>query len=567
MRDRSCIPATNWLPVWLADETLYSWCGRYHQASGNALDATTCEQLFGAPRRGAAHDFPVGIDAFVERTAGTLGDAVSVIRERTLLPFYLPWHSMLTQRYAMASLRAPMPGMLKFRLGLLTGRFGAHHPLRACDDCRSEDTQLHGVPYWHRLHQCPGVYLCPRHGAPLRTAQVKANGVGRFLFFLPQDRYLGPTPRYDRTQCIALAKLARFATSVVDVVPSTVYEPMRLAETYHARASEFGLTRGTRALARSALARAYAAATAPLACVDDLAPALGDAETVGERVARLFRTPRGRTHPLRHLVLMACLFTEWDDFAQAYRTGATPGAREPVRRRAPAASDAVRERFLRDVSERGASITAAASTAGIAVATAQDWAARAGIRVPTRPKRLRGDLRSRVVAGLQRGHAQAAIADALHIPPALVRTVLRTEVGLRDQWRDALLRARRDHWRRALRTLRLRHPAWPRKKLRTRFQAGYAWLRRHDRPWLERVLPSPTPRGSQGNHCRTDWAQRDRKLREALLAWVSRERVRRERRRLLPWQVCQAVPALRTQRCHLDRLPLTKAVLQRLCAH
>ncbi|MBS0244712.1 MAG: TniQ family protein, partial [Proteobacteria bacterium] len=197
MRGGPDLMGLGWLPMWVPDETLYSWCSRYHQASGNALASTTCAQLFGQARHGYAHDFPVGLDALVEHTAGALGDVDTLIRERTLLPFYLPWRSSPSQRHAVMSLRGSLPGSLKYRLGLLTGRFGANHPLRACDDCRTEDTRHLGMPCWHRVHQCPGVYVCPRHATVLRTARVKTNGVGRFLFYLPEDRYLASPPRFD----------------------------------------------------------------------------------------------------------------------------------------------------------------------------------------------------------------------------------------------------------------------------------------------------------------------------------------------------------------------------------
>lgn len=554
-----------WLPAWLPDETLYSWCARYHQASGNALAGTTCAQLFGHTRRGYAHDFPVGIDALVERTGGAVGDAETLIRERTLLPFYLPWRSSPSQRHAVKALRMSLPGSLKYRLGLLTSRFGAHHPLRACDDCRAEDTRLVGTPCWHRVHQCPGVYVCPRHATVLRTARVKANGVGRFLFFLPEDRYLAPTPRFDAATRAALTKLAHCAAKVADLAPGTILEPARLVKTYVARARAMGYARGHHGVAQNSIARAYAEATAPLARMDDLAPALGSTEDMGERVARLFRTPRGRTHPLRHLILIACLFPDWDSFLRAYRADAPTSPNEPTRRRDGAARSGIRERFLSELTQRGASLTAAAGKVGIAVATAQDWATRAGVFVPIRPKRLRPELRRRVVAGLKRGRGQAVIAKTLHIAPSLVRAVLRTEVGLRDRWHEAQLRSRREHWRHALRALRMRHPNWRRKELRRRFQAGYAWLRRHDRAWFERALPEPSAK-SPTNNCRIDWQRRDRTLRDAVLAWGSSAGGSGRRQRFLPWQVCQAVPALRTQRRNLNRLPLTRAALSRVCA-
>jgi hypothetical protein len=44
--------------------------------------------------------------------------------------------------------------------------------LRFCENCWREDIQNWGEPYWHRLHQLPGVFMCHRHGEPLRSSPV-----------------------------------------------------------------------------------------------------------------------------------------------------------------------------------------------------------------------------------------------------------------------------------------------------------------------------------------------------------------------------------------------------------
>jgi len=38
-----------------------------------------------------------------------------------------------------------------------------HQCLRYCDRCVEYDTKTYGEPYWHRVHQLPGVFFCPIH--------------------------------------------------------------------------------------------------------------------------------------------------------------------------------------------------------------------------------------------------------------------------------------------------------------------------------------------------------------------------------------------------------------------
>ncbi len=52
----------------------------------------------------------------------------------------------------------------------------------------AEDRETFGVAYWHRDFQLPGVYVCPKHQLPLVEAGVKANGIGRFLWYCPESR-------------------------------------------------------------------------------------------------------------------------------------------------------------------------------------------------------------------------------------------------------------------------------------------------------------------------------------------------------------------------------------------
>ena len=54
--------------------------------------------------------------------------------------------------------------------------------LRFCPQCNAEDLKLYGELYWHRLHQVPGVSICPRHGVFLQDSSIPVQGFNRHQY-------------------------------------------------------------------------------------------------------------------------------------------------------------------------------------------------------------------------------------------------------------------------------------------------------------------------------------------------------------------------------------------------
>lgn len=167
------------LPGWLPDETVFSWAGRYHRLAGHRLSEKTCLALFGDRRHGSQHDLPDRLGSLSQKAA-PLGAPETLVLERTLLRYYLVARPREEVVAAINSLIEPTPGVLKFRLGILTSRFRADHPLKACPRCITADEDRWGIAYWHLTHQYPGAWTCAKHGSPLQMATIKANGVDRF---------------------------------------------------------------------------------------------------------------------------------------------------------------------------------------------------------------------------------------------------------------------------------------------------------------------------------------------------------------------------------------------------
>lgn len=170
---------------WLPDETLFSQCSRQHEFWGHAHARTTASILFGGKHAGTQHDLPSHLDRFAAVTAERLGSARTIAEERTLLRYYRPFIASADHENAIAAVRSTSVAHLKYRLGLLTSRFRANHPLKACRKCLRSDVMDHGWPYWHLEHQSPGVWFCLAHDELLDECIVKSNGVERFQWVLP----------------------------------------------------------------------------------------------------------------------------------------------------------------------------------------------------------------------------------------------------------------------------------------------------------------------------------------------------------------------------------------------
>lgn len=156
--------------------------------------------------------------------------------------------------------------MLKYQLGMLTSRFRANHPLKACPQCMRDDSSLYGSPYWHLTHQLPGVWVCPSHGHILLTCDAKSTGIGRFIWVLPTSDHMRPAAG-KRLTSGAHEALTKFAALSIawSAMESASFRPDLLAATYRSQlTTTHGLTE------RTASAQAYGEAVEPLQGVPEL---------------------------------------------------------------------------------------------------------------------------------------------------------------------------------------------------------------------------------------------------------------------------------------------------------
>lgn len=550
---QEALPVLNWLP----DETLFSYGSRLHELWGNKVARRTSKALFGAESRGCIHDLPSGLGEFVARTDHLLGDVAQIARERTLLGYYRLFLSPDAEAEALATMASGKVTHLKYSLGILTSRFRANHPLKACPLCMEEDLAMNGWPYWHQQHQFPGVWFCHKHGAPLHESTLKSTGVQRFLWHLPKSECLSPSPVSASISNDESAK--RLSQTTLELVKAgTQLSKEVLHRAFMARATDLGWVTAKGNLRMQDIVGSFLATVSPLASIPELKTYRMTVDGAESQLRRLFRAPRTGTHPIRHMVMISWLFADPHDLLDTVSGLERPNALLASIIPEAKENDPRRNQFIELMGQAGATSHGVARKLGIDVATAMAWAAQNNIAVCRRPKKLKPAALQALITLLRGGADKRVAAKQTGVSVQSVTRILRTEPGLHTEWLQVRFKQKQNECR----------SIWTRQVIATG-QYGirytrmcqpsvYAWLYRNDHGWLVGHLPGellkPAPRKSP-----VDWAVRDKLLAAEVTSAATV--LQRGRKTLKLWQLYQAVPELRAKLGCLRRLPLTQSVI------
>jgi transposase len=501
---------------------------------------------------------------FVQNTRGLLGTTNDIIRERTLLPFYLPFRSAENESAAFFAMAGDGIGSMKFQLGILTSRFGANHPLKACAGCMQNDQKNFGTAYWHLMHQLPGVWICLVHEQPLMVASEKSNGIGRFLWLLPNLEVMTSvnSGRFRSRELAVAIKISRAAEQLLSLQRGFHFDSRTLVKTYHSFLSEKGLLTNSGKLNNAEISAAYSSFVGELSHIPDFSNAAESPNTLGGLVLRLLRNPRSGTHPLRHILLICWLSDTWGSFWGAYLRESLNeeipeiGKKGNSDQEYPNRTVDRRRSVIAEVMEENLSLRRAASNAGIDVATAMAWLAEEGVSSKRRPKKLKENIRQNLVADMKSGMDKVTAAKKYGISESTVMKTLKTEVGLYDSWLSTRFDKDRAVARSEWLNLQSMYPDYGTKKLRTVGTRIYAWLYRNDRAWMVENSAS-IAKPSRNNHSSIDWDVRDSGLAKQVMdAAASLINGGCQRDISLP-DLYRVLPHLRAKISALDKLPLT----------
>jgi hypothetical protein len=162
------------------DEILYSILARYHIRSGNTSPKITQQELFKSQDTVATVDLPCNLNYLSENLKFCSSYTVKdLIYKHTLYPFYSAFLPPKRASTVMNSMKAEYGGNIHTKAGIMASSVTLSKYFRFCTQCFEEDLQKYGEAYWHRIHQTPGVLVCPVHALKLLDSTVPIQGFNR----------------------------------------------------------------------------------------------------------------------------------------------------------------------------------------------------------------------------------------------------------------------------------------------------------------------------------------------------------------------------------------------------
>lgn len=558
----SSFPITAWLP----NETLFSLCSRYHKLSGHHLSSTTCKRLFSHSYLGSQHDFPSRIDAFERVTHGILGTAEEMILDHTILPYYLPFQKEAVAQKALLSLCAGKLGSLKYQLGILTSRFRANHPLKACSRCIEEDAKETLTPYWHLDHQLPGSWVCLKHHHLLKIYDKKANGIGRFQWLLPEINELvtpliPPNEKLHPELIQALGKLSQ-ATTELSKLRKFHFHTDQLQLLVQDKLYELGLSSPTGKLKHKEITDEYLNSVAPLRVIRELSALPQNLQQAESQLFPVIYFRRKSTHPIRLLTLLIWLFDDWESFLQSYKSPIKQKVSIPVSQsQTDKRSELMIMQVLKPVKEGILSITASAQKYEVDLTTALVWAAQEGIKVQKRPQKLTDNKLQAIHQDLQAGCDKGLITDRHEVSITTINRILRSNPLLHEAFQAAKLSAKqqkyRKDWLNAINT----EGQYGIKATRLVANSVYSWLYRNDRKWLESSYSQITEI-NKGNNSSVNWLERDELLAKQVQDVCKELAHHHPNKTLSIADIIKALPDIKPKLSVLQKLPLTQQAIK-----
>lgn len=151
------------LPTPYPDELLYSVITRYHLRSNNTSPKWTLREVFGTDNVIPTIDLPSHLGELSRRSIVQGISADHWIDKHTLYPFYAPFIPV-TRAQRLRELMIGKDGSgIHALVGITASTVEIERRLVFCPSCYDCDIMRFGEPYWHRVHQIPGVWVCPAH--------------------------------------------------------------------------------------------------------------------------------------------------------------------------------------------------------------------------------------------------------------------------------------------------------------------------------------------------------------------------------------------------------------------
>lgn len=517
---------------WLEDECFFSLCSRQHFFWGNHTSEETLSYLFRGNTSTFCPDFPTGLNLLNTNAKTAWGSSGKIICEHTISPIFFPFQSHENIHALKQAMNSPSLGSLKYRLGLVTSRFGGDHPLKACNHCMTSDRSDHGVAYWHLSHQLPGVITCPVHGCLLLGSRENRQWSKGIQWLLPDELFLAESgqPAPSASILDALQAMSSSVLALAKVGTFCHFEPDTAAQVYK---EAINCQRASR-YAREAIADRFAQFCSILQPYPPFSGLPCTRQGAIGFMSQMTRKPRGYRHPLKHLTLISCLFGRFESFVEAYQrlaaqhpilgTGNTKMVNPVQHNEAPLQKIETRSRTLK-------------------------------------PKMLFKELKEEILEALVGGTCKKEVCNKFGISISTVNRLLRLDPLAEQQINRKIYLNKQEQQRNKWILIVGQNPSASANDIKKLAPNVYAWLYRNDRSWLAKQNSS-LPSGRRGNYVKIDWDNRDESL--CILIKQALSEYPADLKKILKRELYQMVPSLFSALEKRTRYPKTRRLLSEI---
>jgi len=568
------------------DELFYSMCARFADRMQYPSRRAVISEIFGCENAIAIAELPTRLDNVIATLRPEHYTADDLIDQHTLLPFYGPFMPSEWLNRLRADMRSNSNGVGIYRRA---GIAGCHLPwpewLQYCPLCMGEDKQHFGEPYWHRIHQVPGVQVCPTHHVGLEQSGVRVRNQKNKQEFVSIEQAVQPgvprsldLPDFHDQVLLDIANEADWLLSQhkLSIDLAAFHKQCFIALSTRGLASRSGVLH--RSALRQALRDHYPHDLLEILKCDF------DEQTRMYWIPRLAQNSPRMLHPLYHLLLIHFLGYTLQEFLDLPAEG-SPFGEGPWPCLNPAC-----DYYLQPVIQQchvktnynypgGQPMGIFACTCGFVYTrkgpelSIEDrfrrdrnvkvygpvWEAKL-VELWNEPSLNLKQLARQLGVKTETAERQA-VRLGLSFP---YRTSITTRSGLKQLTKSKerrrpssdRLEFHRSKWRAALE----QNPGVGPTKLMKECHRSYGWLKRNDAEWLESHMPLPQKRKSWSPH--VDWRDRDQRLAEAVRSTAVRlknhpDHLIRITQTAIGREIGQPLPLLK----NADKLPLTAQAL------
>lgn len=291
------------------DESLYSLCARYYDRVRYPNKKDVSQELFGTVNATAVIDLPSRLGMLASMFPPNSGlTADHLINKYTAFPFYSPFLTPGSVRRVREDMIESKGSAIHMRAGIMAGRVPLPNRLRYCPSCQSEDHKLFRETYWHRLHQLPGVEVCPSHAVFLERSEARARHTSNPFRFLSAERFAGlrPARRVDLTDPshAVLLRLAADASWLLNRRHDLTGDLDGLRNRYLALLIKRGLASYSGCIRSGKLLARFRKHYPPSLLKTLRCEFVGANQEKSNWLLHLVRSPKNAHHPLHHLLLI-----------------------------------------------------------------------------------------------------------------------------------------------------------------------------------------------------------------------------------------------------------------------